>query len=215
MTRHDLKAAEWARQAGLSTPNSLYNFVSGRSKTLSQETLEKLASAVPGATVTEIIGESPATGVRAATVQVRVGAGAGMWRQSYETPMEPPVYLALQPGVHADEAVLVLDRHADALYPPGAYVGVHAFASLPRPLRDGDVVLVHRIRAGRHEVTLREIRCPGGDFAQLVFRSSQPELSTTIGMPWPYAGQVWQVDGDTLQVRGRVVIMTVVPFDEG
>jgi hypothetical protein len=213
MLRHDLKPAEWARSAGLSTANSLYNFINGHSRTLSQETLERLASAVPGATVTEIIGETPATGVKAATVAVRVGAGAGMWRASYEADIAPPQFVALPPGVAADEAAIILDGHVDEVYPAGSYVGVQAFASLGRALRDGDRVLVHRIRGGRHEVTVRELRVEkAGDAerAVLVFRSAAPAHGIRIEVPWPYRGEVWQVDGDTLQIRGRIALMVLL-----
>lgn len=213
MQRHDLKAAEWARAAGLPSANSLYNFVNGHSKTLSQETLERLARAIPGATVTEIIGETPASGIKAATVPVRVAAADGVWRASYEADIAPPAYLALPPGVQADEAAVLLDGHADAIYPAGSYIGAQAFASMPRPLRNGDIALVHRIRDGRHEVTVRGIVVEGEceeARALLVFRAATGGPRVRVELPWPYRGEVWRIDGDSFQIRGRVTIMLLL-----
>ena len=61
MAKHDLKPAVWARKAGLKNPNSLYNFLGGRSNSLASKTLEVLARAV-GVTVDDLIGDvlSPA-----------------------------------------------------------------------------------------------------------------------------------------------------------
>jgi len=216
MQRHDLRAADWARAAGLRSANAIYNFMNGHSKTLSQETLERLARAIPGATVTEIIGETPATGVKAATVPVRVAAADGMWRPTYEADIAPPQHLALPPGLAADEAAVLLDGHANAIYPAGSYIGVQAFASMTRPLRDGDLVLVHRIREGRHEVTVRSVAVEGeGEAARavLVFRNSGTMQRVRVELPWPYRGEVWRVDGDSFQIRGRVALMVLLADD--
>ena len=56
---------------------------------------------------------------------------------------------------------------------------------------------------GQVELTIREVAGEGAD-RRLVFRSSSPSRRTMIGFPDPYAGEIWEVDGDQLQVRGRV-----------
>lgn len=215
MDAYDMTPTEWARQAQLSTANILYNFLSGRSQSLAHGTLERLARAVPGATVRQILGEEPdPRPLNVAVLPVRVTAAAEAWRASYEAPQAREVQIAMPPKLPADEVALIADDHAGQIYPLGSYVTTQNFASMPRPLRHGDMVLVHRLRDGKHEVTVREVRVVnevGVEQAKLLFRANHPFLKNVIPMPWPYEGQVFQVDGDRVQIRGRVVMMTILP----
>src|SRR4051812_19045395 len=54
----DFTAAEWARKAGLPNANSIYNFLAGASRSLHPRTIEKLAEALPGMTVGQLLGEA-------------------------------------------------------------------------------------------------------------------------------------------------------------
>lgn len=45
-----------AREAGMKSPNALYNFLSGRSNSLSQETYERLVRSRPGIRMRELTG---------------------------------------------------------------------------------------------------------------------------------------------------------------
>ena len=54
MVSHNLKPHPWAQKAGIRS-STIYNFLAGKSATLSSDTLEKLAQAA-GATVDEILG---------------------------------------------------------------------------------------------------------------------------------------------------------------
>lgn len=56
MAATGLRPASWARRAGIS-PNGIYNFLNGRSDSLSQRVLEALALAA-GRPISQIIGES-------------------------------------------------------------------------------------------------------------------------------------------------------------
>ena len=55
-----LKPAAWARQAGVS-PNGIYNFLNGRSDSLSQRVLESLAAAA-GSPISRLLGETTPAG---------------------------------------------------------------------------------------------------------------------------------------------------------
>jgi hypothetical protein len=212
MAQHRLTPAEWARMAKLKNPNQIYNFLNSHSNSLGMPTLEQLARAVPGATVTEIIGETPSRGVVGQVLPIRVAAKAGGWRNTYEVTLQPTPELMLPPGVQADEGVMLLDREADRVYPENSYLGVQAFAALKRPLRHEDYVLVHRVRGDKHEVTVRQVQMideAGERAAQLVFPSTSP-MRAVINLPWPYQGEAFDVDGDRVQIRGLVRIMMLL-----
>ena len=46
MAQHGLNELQWAEKAGLSTPNILYNYFSGRSKSISEDSRRKLGAVV-------------------------------------------------------------------------------------------------------------------------------------------------------------------------
>lgn len=212
MALHRLNPAEWARMANLPSANQIYNFMNGHSHSLGMPTLEQLARAVPGATITEIMGETPTKGVVATVLPIRVAAKAGGWRDSYEVTMHPVPEITLPFGVQADEGVVLLDRQADRVYPQGSFLGVQAFPALQRSLRHEDYVLVHRVREGRHEVTVRQLQFSedgAKQRVQLVFPSTTP-MRAVMDLPWPYEGQAFDVDGDRVQIRGLVRIMVLV-----
>ena len=61
MGRRGLKAASWAKLAGLKTPNTLYNFLNGHSNSLHFDTARALAEAAH-VTVPELFGDPPLRG---------------------------------------------------------------------------------------------------------------------------------------------------------
>lgn len=52
----DVSPAELARKAGLKSANLLYNYLTGRSKSLSVDTVERLAKALPGENIAALLG---------------------------------------------------------------------------------------------------------------------------------------------------------------
>jgi len=213
MQAYDLTPAEWARQAGLSNANALYNFLNNRSSSLSQETLDRLVQVVPGATISQLTGEQSAPPLNVVVLPVRVSAAAGVWRPTYEAPRATEVQLAMPPKLQADEAVRITDRHVSQIYPDGAYCAIQSLASMARELQQGDKVLVHRIRDQKHEVTIREVRVDG-EQAELVLLASDPKArAERLPLPWPYHGEIYPNGADRLQVRGRVVMMMIMDRD--
>lgn len=61
MERRNLKAAPWAKLAGLKSPNALYNFLNGHSDSLHYDTTKALADAAHVG-VPELFGEPPLRG---------------------------------------------------------------------------------------------------------------------------------------------------------
>lgn len=164
MLRHGLTPAEWARLAGLANGNALYNFLAGRSATLSQPTLQRLADALPGVLVSDIFGETEAkrrdlsafaapeplpASERVGRTAVRSAARAGFWRRAYELPGadQAEVAFAPPPEGRVDEAVRIDDDHCDQLFPPGACALVQRLGEGEAAvLREGDAVVVVRSR---------------------------------------------------------------------
>jgi hypothetical protein len=212
MERHRLTAAEWARRAELPSANALYTYLSGGTHFLSPPTLSALARAVPGATVSQIIGEAPIeTRPPLRVLPVRAIAGLGRWRESYDLPVPLDLELPIPASVQADEMVRLGDEHASEIYPAGSYLAVGGVAALPYPLRAGDRVLLHRIARRRHELTVREIVERADGSAELVLRGAD---GPAIPLPWPYDGRTWELKGDRLQVRGRVVMSLLLEAGE-
>lgn len=214
MDQKQMRAAEWARLAGLPNANPLYNFLNRHSNSLAQGTLEKLAKAV-NVSVAELVGERQAMQKRADVVPVRVEAASGMWHDSYDAGGRVSGTLPIPPGIKVDEAAIITDGHASLLYRPGTIIGIQSIASMVgRGLMNGDRVLLHRVRGGKNEVTVRQVvedGRPGHRTAELVFISSDKRYGAKVDVPpWPYEGQFWDIEGDRLQIRGRVMMALVM-----
>lgn len=77
-----------ARAAGLPSANALYNFLHGRSSALSQQTVEALAQAIPGATIAALVGVDVVDNIGAPQrpIVVRAKAAAGLMQRSFDLP---------------------------------------------------------------------------------------------------------------------------------
>lgn len=202
MLAKDITPAEWARLAGLPRANQLYNFLNGHSLALSQRVLEKLLAVFPGATMGELIGETPVINRSQTSLTVRMAAEAGTWTAFAELPLADQYDIALPHTVRGSFAVRVSDRHADAIIPPRSHVVIEEIAAFDGALYSGMLVLMRRRRGKQNEVTLRELTKRDGEW-WLVGLSTDPELKvSSIRAPWPYNGQVWEVGNERVQIIG-------------
>lgn len=205
-----LTPAEVARLAGLPNANSIYNLLNGHSASMAQATLERIARAL-NVSVAEIIGERKSVGKQASVLPVRVEAASGDWRDGYEMGGRSTAMLPIPPGTSIDEAAVITDSHANAIYRAGTIVGVQSMASIAsRGLLDGDRVLLHRMRGAQHEVTVRQVAeagSRGARSAELIYVTNDKRYGSRVPVPtWPYQGQIWEMEGDRYQIRGRVVL---------
>lgn len=112
MESRGLKAHPWATAAGLRS-STLYNFLSGKSQSLSSESLERLAQAA-GATVDEILsGETTAKVVAQGTVWMRYTVG--VFGRLFA--MDSPTQIARPSGVPQDVDVIAARIDGDGLHP--------------------------------------------------------------------------------------------------
>jgi len=192
-----------ARRAGLSNANAFFNFLNGRSGSLSQETLDKILEVLPGVSPEELMARLPPDpAYRSASLWAGSSGGwpailyeaeAGTWRRSAKL---PPTRLAVVP-MPADLpppgptafAVRLKGAGAERLYPWGAIAICLPLSEMLPLVGSGCRILVRREKAGRHELTLRELVIEEGK-AWLWPRSSHPDHQMPIAVPWPLSGPV-------------------------
>lgn len=207
---NDLEPAAWARQAGLRSANAIYNFLNGRSSSLNSETYERLARAVPGTTVAQLVGEkSSHRPALSHTIRIREAAAAGVWRLSPELPEDEQEGASIPEGaMRAQGAFGVrLEGNDMDLDWPKSTLFVVTPLLMTDGVKDNNLVLVRRTsRDRKFETTIREIRRDTVDpkRAWLWPRSSKPEYQTPIPCPWPVEG-AFDDAGDKLEVTGVAI----------
>lgn len=164
MDGRDLKPHPWATKAGIRS-STLYNFLAGKSDSLSTDTLQKLAKAA-GATVDEILGGTlPRPKPKQATVSVT--AVVGVHGRLFA--MEEHESIARPPGIPDDVEVLAARIDGDGLHPiPGGWLVLYE-ARTRSPTAMLKKLAVVKV-AGKPNLMVREIR-----------RGSTAGLFTLIG----------------------------------
>lgn len=151
MERRGLKPHPWAQSAGIRS-STLYNFLAGKSATLSSETLERLAQAA-GASVDEILGrEGPRpTGGAGVPLRYTVGILGRLFVADVEEVVARPA------GVPSDVDLVAARIDGDGLSPlrAGWIVYFEAVARDPSTL-SGKLAVVRL--PGKPAPLVREIR---------------------------------------------------------
>lgn len=189
MKSRDLKPAPWARRAGLPNANAIYNFLGGDSDSLSQKTLEALATA-EGVEVAELTGDSLLTAQRG-IVRLRVigAVQAGRWVEAVEQSIEERLVISLVAAPISSPrktyGLVVRGTSMNRLYPPGTILECIGLYDYDGDFRNGLKVIVHRrSREGLIEATCKELQVADGH-AWLWPRSDDPEHQQPISVPWP------------------------------
>lgn len=210
MAAHEISAAQWARDAGLKTPNSLYNFLNGLSDSLASKTLEALARA-KGVTVDQLIGDSVAQSKRdIVTISVRGIVEAGRWGEAVELPPDERRVITLTESAHSKTGktygLVVRGTSMNRLFPPGTVLECIDLHDFHGELEAGNKVIVHRRdKHGHIEATCKEFQLTEG-LAWLWPRSDDPAWQQPISMVWPPLAE----DGSTAEGIESVEIKAVV-----
>lgn len=210
MSGRGLTAAEWTRRAGVN-PNALYNFFAGRSESLHQSTLEKLADA-EHVTVSEMLGETLVTMPGDFTRVKVVGAlRPGDWKEAIEWPSEEQYFVWYPPvsELYSGKDMVALLLQGDSMdnaYPDGSILIV---VPLDKWADDIDalphVIVTRRNAAGLVEASCKELVVRDDDRAFLVPDSTNPEHAT-LEIPWPYAPDKAPNGGeDTISISHIVI----------
>lgn len=185
-----LKPGPWARRAGLPTANAIYNFLRGDADSLSQDTLDALASAegVQPDHLTGVIPVIPPPGLR--TLKVIGHVQAGQWREATEWPVSErfPVSVPVDEDITRKAYALQVRGNSmnAAGLPNGSIAIVVNLFDWDGDLRNEDFVVVEcRNRTGQVEATVKQIEVRK-DVALLWPRSYDPEFAEPIRVPWPY-----------------------------
>lgn len=221
LRRADITAAELARRAGLPNANLLYNFLSKRSHSLSQITIDRLLAALPDVTQAELTGHSPPDPAykpgdlwavaKGGWPVLTAEAQAGVWGRSAKLPPRMwrlvPLPSDLPPPGPSAFAVRLLGAGADGLYPVGTIAICLPLEQALPLVRSGCRVLVHRERARWHELTAQELVLEHNR-AVLWPHSSNPAHQAATILPWPLYGPVaigTGADEVLLSIEGIIV----------
>lgn len=182
MTAKNISAAEWARRAGVAS-GTLYNFLKGRSTSLSARTIELLARAVQVPSSSLMLdAERPRT-LAVEGILIRGEVQAGSWLESAEWPASDWREVGV-PGVPAPYkevsfGMIVSGPSMNEVYPDGSIVVCVPLMDFHREPRLGDRVIVQRERAGLYEITVKELALVDGRPA-LIPRSNNPAHQKAI-----------------------------------
>lgn len=211
MAEKDVTAAEVARMAELPTANAIYNFLSGRSKSLSADTYEKIAKAIPGVSVSELTGLSEAKPRKIKPVALKAIAEAGVWRDGFELPLSEQTELALpvtQEHILAGAfAVKLQGVGAEKRWPAGATLLCVPTLSTEVPICSGRWVILERQVDGKVEVTARQVEVENGK-AWLWLRTGDPLQNAAAAIPvsWPADGRPWKHGNERLRIASVVLL---------
>ena len=178
-----ITCSELAREIGLPNGNILFNFLNGRSASLSLETIERILTAHPDVSFHDLVGLRPPGQSRhrpaPADLMVTIELRAGLWRTQIHLPaVEWRTAPFLPPrGTTSDElfAARVSYPGAERLYPEGSVLLCrHLATGSPMQPEGAHVVTVKRWRA-KMELTVRELRHADGE-AWLWPCSTNPRL---------------------------------------
>ena len=199
MARHGLRPSDLARQAGLSGPNLIYNFLNGISHSLSQDTLEHIDAAFPDAGFPSLAAPAATPAPIPAACRVAAEARAGMGQDhlallpAQRTPLLPaPGAWDGQPRLFR---VLVGPKRAAMPYPAGSLLVCRPFGGPGEVLPEGCRVVVQQRLGRRTEVTVRELVVD-----QAGARSAPPSPQQLL---WPLREPGQAADG--LAILGVVV----------
>lgn len=184
MNQRGLKAARWAKDAGVSA-NSIYNFLNGHSDALDHTTYAKLARAA-GVTVAQLSGDKPETpDPTGIWVVGRVQGGhfaeAVQWDESEWYQVDIPVPPRFKGRAKALE---VRGPSMNLEYPDGSIVVWVSMLDF-RPPREGDHVIVYSKHLDDgYEATVKELRIVDG-VQWLWPRSTDPQFQAPINPSAP------------------------------
>lgn len=194
-----------AREAGFPTANIFFNFLHGRTKSLSLTTLEKVASAY-GITISMFTGEAGSSSVR--TITVRAEAQAGRFRPAFDLPLpeqsEVPVPLDADAIASGAFGVTVRGPGTEGLFPAETILTCVPLPCFEQPLASGHKLIVQRTNESGVEVTVRELQISNGK-PWLRLRSTRPEFQQAIECGGPIGPRPWTNGDDRFRIVAVVI----------
>ena len=185
MEARGLKAKPWCERAGVS-PNTIYNFMNGRSESLAQDSIEKLAAA-EGVPASFLLGEGViplARSTQSITVMGHVQAGA--WADTYEWPEEERYAINVPKFGHIYEkahGLLVRGDGINELYPDGSIVCVVNIHEYDRVIKSKALVVCERSDlSGNIEASVKQLQIDEEGRAWLWPRSTNPQFQQPIAV---------------------------------
>lgn len=220
MDARRLTANQWCTSAKVPAA-SLYNFLRGDSKSLSQQTLEKLAKE-QCVSIAELLSEdiaSPARGVSTVSVIGQITEGSWFADFTWLEMAEDAKFKISVPLLRSAEGAagfVLRDESYDQLMPDGTIVVVAPINNFHTSVKDGDHVMYHRREGNKVERGLRQLKIVSANTAQLVSHSSVPEYYPPLDLAWPYKNRLrngsWSTDIVHLAEGEPTIIGIVVGY---
>ncbi|MEQ8588600.1 MAG: hypothetical protein RLO01_09085 [Thalassobaculaceae bacterium] len=208
---HNTNPREMAVRAGFKNANAIYNFLAGRSLSLSTETYEALVATVPGATMADILGEgSLSSSSDMCPVTVKSLAEVSRWRESADLlPFDQfrtafPIPLSSGRGAFG---LRMGDRSMSQVYPRSSLLLARTIESYDQDLDPGVRLVLHRFRSGLVEVSVRELVEDTDGGLGLTLRSDDLMLSAylPLGDGWREGSRFDAGSESKAQVTGVIV----------
>ncbi|MGG5810896.1 hypothetical protein [Falsiroseomonas sp. CW058] len=207
---NELEPAAWARQAGFKSANAIYNFLKGRASSLSADTYERLASAVPGATVAQLTGERVAgRPALSHNIRIREIAASGVLRLSPELPSDEQEGASIPEGpmrARGAFGVRLEGEDMDLDWPPGTIFVVVPLVMHGAP-DEHSIVLLRRMRGRKFETFIRELRRDPivPERGWLWPRSSHAEHQAPMPCPWPLEAPFDDGEGNRVEATAVAI----------
>lgn len=210
-----LTPSELARRAGLSTPNSLFNFLNGHSQSISLRVLEQILTALPDLSADDLLGRRQAFGLGGSgvptghrLVRVTMEARGDLWFQSPTLPeraqldiLVPERLLRGKPDLLG---VFVAEVGAELAYTAGAVLICEPVQEGAQPQPDGCHLIVAEYQHDAVRLSLREPRSQDG-YTWLWPRSTHPECQQPLLAPWHLQGAARSQEVGYVRIIGRVL----------
>lgn len=177
MKRTGLKVTPWEKEAGVSE-GALRAFLKGRSKTITDDTLLKLAEGAgellaQTVTVADIMGDKPSL------VEIPVRSFVGAGDEIIPVPEDGPIdYVPAPPGMEDAEATEVRGRSMLPLYRDGDLLFHRRMEGDPTRYRDD--VVVAQVRNGKRYVKLLLPGSKRGRFTLVSVNPAFPPLEDQL-----------------------------------
>lgn len=213
-----LTPTEAARAAGLTSANMIFNFLQGRSKGLSQTTLERLAAVIPGSSLASLTGleDTDAISPPVRPLQVRAAAAASLMQSAFDLParLQRQVYMPVTEDQQTAGVfgVVVREPGTEKLFPVDTILVCMPLHAYEDPVVNCEKVILQRIAGGKVEVTVRELEIHANE-AWLWLRSTHPEHQAPVRMPYSIGRppEPWR-DRDTRFSVAAIVVGAYVPL---
>jgi len=207
LEEHGLTATDIARRNGWKNPNKIYNFLNDQSDSLSTDTYEQIASAMPGVTVQDLLGQPKRTSAREAKIKLTTACQAGTFRDFFSISEGETIALPINQEKIAAGAfgASVIWPGGDLIYREHSILVCVPFAKSRVQLKAGRHLVVQKFVDKKMEITIREVISDKTGRLWLSHKSDDPRFSGAVQLPKAIGPKPWVSNGERYAIAAVVV----------